>query len=582
MLAAAVGAAFAISVALTPGLAWVSRRTGLVVEPRGDRWHREPTPLLGGVAIGLAVLGVVAVTVPLSQASVVIIACGLAAVALGLLDDVRHLAPSTKLAGQVAIASLLAFGGIRVEIVTVAPIAFLLTVLWVVVMMNAVNLMDNMDGLAAGIAAIAGLALAATAFPEGRSAALIAGATSGAAAGFLVHNFPPAKVFMGDAGSQFLGFVLAAAALLHTAAGATGVGLAILGPLAVLALPIFDTALVVISRRAAGIPVSRGGTDHVSHRLATLGLTDRATAFLLYGVALSLAGIGIVADATSALVVPLFGLAVVGLVLFGVFLHEVDVYGWRGAQARNGGPERRLLRGFWTYGRFGTEIGIDAALLTLGYYLAYLIRFEGFSEAAWTALFVESVPLLIGAQLCALVVLGVYRTLWRYLGISDAILIARAVLIGTAPAAVAIVLFGSSGYSRAVFVLDALIAVALLAGSRAFLLWLRHWSAALPKSGERRVLIVGANDRGASAARLLASSESTAYRPVGFLDDDPGKRYRQVGGVPVLGTVADLPAVIGRHEVDLVVLASEDGDKAMVRAACEAAGVECRVFLVPV
>lgn len=572
----------AASATVTPALAKLSVRLGLVVKPRADRWHRTPTPLLGGVAIGLPALTAFAVVAPLSQQTIVIVACGLSALLLGLLDDIRHFSPATKLVGQTAVASLVAFGGIRVELVTIAPIAFLLTVFWVVVMMNAVNLMDNMDGLAAGIVAIAGAALAITAVSDARPAALMAAATSGAALGFLVHNFPPAKVFMGDAGSQFLGFALAVAALVHTASGATSVGLAILGPLAVLALPIFDTALVTISRRVAGFPLSRGGMDHASHRLAALGLTDRATVVVLYGIAASLAAVGIVADAASALIVPLFGLAVVALTLFGVFLHEVDAYGWRGPQVRNGGPENRLFRGLWTYGRFGIEIGTDAVLLTMAYYLAYVIRFEGISEAAWSALFIESVPLLLGAQFFALVVLGVYRTLWRYLGISDAALIARALVVGTVPVAIGILVVSPAGYSRSVFALDALLAVALLTGSRAFLLWLRHWFAVRPRSGERRVLIVGANDRGASAARLLASSNGTAYRAVGFLDDDPGKRYRQVGGVPIIGAIADLASVVRSHKVDLVVLASEDVDSETLRTACLDAGVECREFLLPV
>ena len=584
MVLLAVVASSAIAAAvLTPIVARLAIRIGVVVTPRADRWHRAATPLLGGLAMGLPVLVIFAAIAPRSSQTLVIIAAGTAALALGMLDDLRHLAPSTKLVGQVAVASLLAFGGIQVEMVTIAPVAFLLTIFWVVAMMNAINLMDNMDGLAGGITMIAALALTITAFPEAAPAALLAAATSGAALGFLIHNFPPARIFMGDTGSQFLGFALATAALLHTASGATSLGLAVLGPLAVLALPIFDTALVLVSRGRAGIPVSRGGTDHVSHRLAALGLTDRGTALMLYAIATILAVVGILADATSTLVLPLFGLAIAGLALFGVFLHEVDVYGWQANGAVNGGSGQRILKGFWTYGRFGTEIGIDAVLLTLAYYVAYLIRFEGIPQEGWTGLFAGSVPLIVGSQLVAMVVFGVYRTLWRYLGISDAILIARSLGLGTAVAALLIIFLGPTGYSRAVFILDALIAIAFLAGSRAFLLWLRQWFSARPRSGQRRVLIVGANDRGVSAARLFASTaDGASYRPIGFLDDDPGKRYRQIAGIPVLGRTDQLRAVIERHRVDLVVVAGDPGQTSDIGLECEAAGVEFREFHVRV
>ncbi|TMC41867.1 MAG: undecaprenyl/decaprenyl-phosphate alpha-N-acetylglucosaminyl 1-phosphate transferase, partial [Chloroflexi bacterium] len=193
----------------TPAFGILARRFGLVVAPRADRWHTKPTPLLGGAAMALPILVALVVVLPPSRVSAVIIAGATATFALGLLDDFRRMAPSTKLAGQAVIAAGLFFGGVRVEIITFEPIAFVMTVLWVVGLMNAVNLMDNMDGLAAGITAIAGGALAIAAYPENIPVALIGAVTAGACAGFLVYNFSPARIFMGDAGSLMLGFLLA-------------------------------------------------------------------------------------------------------------------------------------------------------------------------------------------------------------------------------------------------------------------------------------------------------------------------------------------------------------------------------------
>ncbi|MGH2498736.1 MAG: hypothetical protein ACRDF0_01365, partial [Candidatus Limnocylindria bacterium] len=415
------------------------------------------------------------------------------------------------------------------------------------------------------------------------AAAILAAAVAGAAAGFLIHNFSPARVFMGDAGSLLIGFVLATAALLHTTSGAANLALAVLAPLAVLALPIFDTALVTTTRRLAGRPVSRGGRDHTSHRLAALGLSDRATVLLLYAVAAGFAAFALVAEAVAGLVLPLFALAVIGLILFGAFLLEVDVYGAPSVPR----PQRSVLaQRLSTYGRFGGEIALDVVLLTVAYYLAYVIRFEGFPEAAWQPLFVQTVPIVVGAQLAALVVFGAYRTLWRYLGVSDAMNLVRALAVATLVAGVvAFVLYRPLGYSRAVVLVDWFLAMLLIVGARAFLVWLRHWFAQRPFAGERRVLIIGANDVGLLAIRVLGRSRDTRFRAVGFVDDDPGKRYRRIGGVPVVGRSEELEALVERLAVDLVMYAPDAPEEAerldRSRETCLRLGIEWREFAVP-
>lgn len=573
------GAAVVIAALATPAFARLARRLGLVVQPRADRWHRSATPLLGGAAVALAVLIPLGALLPPSVATYALIFGAAAAFALGLVDDFRRIAPSTKLAGQAVIGAGLYVGGIRVEIVELAPIAFVLTLLWVVAIMNAVNLMDNMDGLAAGVAAIAAAALAVSAGGTPLPT-IVAAVTAAAAAGFLLHNSYPAKVFMGDAGSLLLGYLLAATALLHTAQGATNVALAVLGPLAVLALPLFDTLLVTLSRRAAGLPVTRGGRDHTSHRLAALGLSDRASVVFLYVVAGLFAVLGIVAEALAGLVLPVAVLAAVALVLFGVFLAEVEVY--PGLARPANAARSRVREAFSAYGRFGGELALDMVLLTLAYYLAYLIRFEGLPESAWMHLFVPSVAIVVGAQLSALVMLRAYRTLWRYIGVADAAVYLRGIALGTALAVLVLVLlYRFDEYSRSVFVLDAVLAAALLLGARSFALWLRHWFSARPRADRRRLLIVGATDGGAAAMRLLSGSTANAYVPVGFLDDDPGKRYRRVAGVPVVGRIEELERAVRELGADLVLIALDDaGSAERIRSTCASLGVEYRELTV--
>ncbi|MSO96197.1 MAG: hypothetical protein EXQ81_10485 [Thermoleophilia bacterium] len=572
-----------LSAAATPGAMWLSRRIGLVAALREDRWRPERSvPLLGGAAIAFGAL-IAVVGLEGYSSSAVIAGCALAAFAFGLLDDFRHLAPSSKLAGQVLLGAALYFGGVRVEIVQFPPAAFLLTVVWVVGMMNAINLMDNMDGLAAGVTGIAALALAAGAVALPGEASILAAATAGAAFGFLVFNFYPARIFMGDGGSQLLGFLLAAAALVSTNISASNLGLSLIGPLAILALPIFDTALVTLSRTIAGISIGQGGRDHTSHRLAALGMSDRGAVLFLYAVAAGLALIGALASTLSSLIVPVAVLALVGLVLFGIFLQEVDVYGW-GRRAATGTLQRKLRHDLLVYLRFGAEVGLDAVLLTVAYYSSFLIRFEGPPAEAWLYLFVQSVPVVVVIQLAVLLVSGAYRVLWRYVGISDLILIVRAAAIGTVASALALIaIYRFEGYSRGALVIDALLMALLLAGSRVFTVWLSHWFSIRPRDDSVRVLIAGADERGAMAHRLLSRSTERAYRVVGFLDDDPGKRHRHIAGVRVVGTVAEFPACAERFRAEVLVMALDRPEEATarMRAEAEAVGVEYREFPLP-
>jgi UDP-GlcNAc:undecaprenyl-phosphate GlcNAc-1-phosphate transferase len=539
----------------TPAFSRVARGVGLVVKPRSDRWHRSPTPLLGGAAITLAAVVILVTLLPASRTSATIVVGLLAAFALGLLDDFRNITPSSKLVGQAAIASLLFFGGVRVEIIEFEPVAYLVTVLWVVGLMNAVNLIDNMDGLAAGVVAIAGLALGVSAVPENPQAGLVAGAAAGAALGYLVYNFPPARVFMGDAGSLAFGYLLAAAALLHTASSAANVSLAVLAPLAVLALPIFDTALVTTSRRLIGRPISQGGRDHTSHRLAALGLSDRGVVLVLYAVAAVLAVSALLAEAVSGLVFPLFALALIGLALFGVFLYDIDVYGGSRKEPRVLGP---IARELVTFGRFGAEIAFDVVLFSVAYYIAFTLRFEGFAQNAWLYLFAQTVPLVVALQLGSLVLFGAYRTLWRFITLADVLNLLKALAIANIAAAGLILgVAAVPGFPRSGLPLNWLLASALLIGSRASLVWLRYWFAVRPGVDARRVLIIGATDTGALALRLISRTRGTPYQVVGFLDDDPGKRYRRIAGVPIVGTTADLRSALARYHVDLVLYAND-------------------------
>jgi UDP-GlcNAc:undecaprenyl-phosphate/decaprenyl-phosphate GlcNAc-1-phosphate transferase len=252
-----------------------------------------------------------------------------AAFALGLLDDIRHLAIRQKIAGQLAIALLAAHQGLRPDWLP-SSIGIPVACAVIVACMNSVNMLDNIDGLAAGTTAVAALGLALVGgLVESAGSPVVAAALAGACLGFLPFNYrsrKPAALFMGDSGSQMLGFTLGALALLTSPGGAGGVAAAIVAPLLILAVPTLDTSLVVVARYLGGRPVWQGGTDHSSHRLVYKGLSERRAVGVLLGITVvcSAMAIALVIFQNVLLTVTASALTLVALVVFGARLALVE------------------------------------------------------------------------------------------------------------------------------------------------------------------------------------------------------------------------------------------------------------------
>lgn len=284
---AATVAALVITAALVEPARRLALRHGYTDRPAVHKAHRTLTPYLGGLAVAAGTMIPTAVAVTRVTAGrvdlrLVMVLCGAAVVAvLGLLDDVRTLKPRTRIAVEATLAAVLAAAGARLGLTGPAWLDGCLTVLWVVLVTNSFNLLDNSDGALATVTCATAFPLAAAAFLTGHTGhALLLTCLAAACAGFLVHNGPPARIFLGDAGSLFIGFLIATSAVtIHSGHGTVG-GLSIL--LLVTFVAAVDTVLVVISRKRHGRSVFQGGTDHVAHRLARLGLGQNSvlTAFL--------------------------------------------------------------------------------------------------------------------------------------------------------------------------------------------------------------------------------------------------------------------------------------------------------------
>ena len=276
-----------VAAALTPLAARVARRAGIMAHPRADRFRSggAPTPYLGGVAVAAGVLlvaGLITGTSGTRGQLLVVLFGALAVAALGLLDDIRNVGPLAKVAVEGAAGLGLWLGGIRAGLFDIAVLDLLLTVSWVVIVTNAMNVLDNMDGVAAGVGAVGALGLAAIAASQGDYLVTSLGlAVAGGCLGFLPYNFPPARIFLGDAGSLLVGFLLASIGLKLDLIGPTSLARAIV-PVLALAVPLFDMLLVVIARSWEGRPVYLGSTDHTAHRLQAKGVRPRAIAVLAY------------------------------------------------------------------------------------------------------------------------------------------------------------------------------------------------------------------------------------------------------------------------------------------------------------
>ncbi len=305
--------AFILVLGATPVVRRLAGRLGLVDEPDARRVHLMPVPLMGGIAIYVGFIAALLLfggTWVVSQAISILVGATIVSF-LGVWDDRWGVRPLLKLAGQTVAAVIVILSGVQVAFLPHPALNLAVTLLWMLGITNALNLLDNMDGLSGGVGAVAaGFFLVLAAWNGQYLVASLAAALMGVCIGFLVYNFNPATIFMGDAGSLFLGFVLAVVGIKLRFPGRPDL-ITWMIPVIVLGLPIFDTTLVVFSRLRRGInPLTNPGKDHVSHRLVMLGMSQRQAVMLLYTVCCALGVVGVLIMHASFIQAYLVGAAV--------------------------------------------------------------------------------------------------------------------------------------------------------------------------------------------------------------------------------------------------------------------------------
>ncbi|HKU58979.1 MAG TPA: hypothetical protein VJP39_05165 [Gaiellaceae bacterium] len=556
----------------------------VVAAPSADRWHEKATPLLGGVGIfaGFTVglwLTIAIDAIPLTKEIGGIYGGVALLFVAGLVDDMRALPPLAKLAIQIAAAVLVMATGTDVQLIHTHVLAWGLAIFWLVGMTNAFNLLDNMDGLAATLAAIAFTFFAIDAVTIHPNDTVLAFSLAGALAclGFLPFNLRPggkALVFMGDSGSQLLGFLLAALGLSASWKVAGSTVATLLLPILVLAVPILDTTLVTVARLLEGRPVYQGGRDHSSHRLVRFGLSETNAVLLLALIAAALGSTSLAYNVLQDQRLALVGVLVtfVLLIQFASFLGDVE----RRVSTQEAPPG--LLETFAVHWRRFVEVAVDFWLIAGAFAAAYALKFGWPGTVSQRHTAEVTLPIVIATRYLAFIPFGLYRSIWRYAGSRDLAAIVAAVGLSEVVTLGYVQVTQTLGdFSQSFFIVDALICIAAIGASRfaerAIVTGVRSYRG---RTG-RRTLIVGAGRTGRALQREL--HETAGERVLGFIDDNPRLRRRRVQGVTVVGGSHELPRLLEHYEADVVLVTIPDAPRDRldeIVSACAAAGVDCR------
>ncbi len=562
--------ALALSLCLTPVVRTFAFRTGRVALPKDTRWHKKETALMGGVAIFVSTMAVWLTTAALlgwenfGKPYLPVALCASGMFVLGLIDDLLTMDPQHKLAGQIVLTSILVFLGFRLEWTSYKTIDLFVSILWIVGITNAFNLLDNMDGLSAGVACIAALFtfLLHLSSPGAASPAAVLLMTAsylGALLGFLVYNFNPASIFMGDAGSLFIGFVMACLMTMGGSVHAVGGNVAnllsvIAIPVLIVFIPIVDTGFVSFTRKLFRRPISQGGKDHSSHRMVAIGLSEKKAVLVLYGFSVASGLIALaIRHLNLSLTLVLIAFYLLFVLFFWIYLGRVKVYSEKSILSEESASVLTPLLVQITYRRRLFEVLLDGVLISVAYYTAYLLRFEGQVGEDFD-FFLKSLPIMLACQTFSFYIMGVYRGIWESTGIKDLIGYVKAITIGTVmPMLILLFIYRFQSFSRAVFVIYWGVMLLLVSLSRLSFRLLDE-GVRIPSRRGDRTLIYGAGIGGQFALKEIQSNPDLGLQLVGFVDDNPRLRGRKINGYPVLGGGENLGEIIKAHDIRTIIV----------------------------
>ncbi|MCH8556273.1 MAG: hypothetical protein LAT84_00565 [Balneolia bacterium] len=578
-----------LALLITPWVIKFAFKIGATDSPDERKVHKKVMPRIGGLAVFVSM----ALSIPLSIVlfpelleelllnlnKTALLAFSFTAIfALGFWDDMKNLSPEIKFGIQFAIAAVIYFAGFKISMIThpfgdgllnVELIDFPLTLLWIVGVTNAFNLIDGLDGLASGVAAIACLSIFTVSALAGQVwPAVLALVLAGALIGFLRYNFNPAKIFLGDSGSLFIGFALALLSIQSTTKITTG--FALLFPVLVLALPITDTIISMV-RRFLGSYLERNPSKdesilkkihfmfrpdraHIHHQLISLGLTHRNAVLCLYGVSVLFA----ISAFSLSLLMSREGLAAVAI-LSGVLLfvgvkklsyHEIAIF--------NNGLMMPLYER-WIINRSVYLYLVDLFFIAAAGMLSYIL-ISTINSGLDTFIQNEIILMLsLASQMVAFWVLGLYKDDIRQFGIGNALHIVSAVAYAVGLSGVVIYFAGFTNIPVlfVFLVMNFYVLLSFVLGFRVMYRALRFWFNREKRTGER-VLIYGANDNGLMLLNKLNHSPEMQMKIIGFLDDDQKLEGKIINGYPILGNHWKLSKTLEKQKIDSILICKEE------------------------
>ncbi len=599
-----------MTLAATPVFGTVARRLGAMDAPGARKVHERPTPRLGGlaVALGLAIGTAAALALFARERSaaaadiaqwLALLAAMIVIVGLGLLDDLGGLKAGLKFVVQLGAAAVVVWWAPRPHGLDLGPFGprlelgawtAVIGAVWIVGVMNAFNMTDGLDGLAAGVGAIAAAALAAVAWGlEGGVAATILAGVAGALLGFLPHNLPRARIFLGDSGSLGVGFLLGYTT--YVALARDGKWL-VFPAVLMLGVPLLDLCFAVLRRVAQSVGIVRSQANrerygytrngrvglfvadrrHLHHRLLDLGLSPGGAVAVLCVCSVVLSGVAVAAVRWPSLGAP------AGVTLFALVAYFGPKWLYEELRLLQRGAflpvfDHPLLKSRAVHVLVDAVLAGGAYLVARGLFSPGALVSEGWG-------LVGDVLVVAGASVAGFATAGLYRVAYRHAGVSELLVLTRAVLFGVVMASGArLLVFGSVG-GGAPWVLYFYIVLSLVAGSRFSFRVLDHMYQRGQRLG-RRALIYGAGRAGDLALRELLGNPELGLVPVGFVDDLPGLSRRTFCGFAVYAGGDDLERTLESLRVrDLIISTKKVAPERLsaVVEACKRLGVRVLHF----
>jgi len=601
--AAAFFGAMAVTLLLTPLLRETARKIGMVDQPNARRINKTPIPRGGGVSIFVAfhlVLGVLVLAMggPISRSvsffwqGRFLLASGLLVV-IGLVDDQRGMKPVMKLSGQIAVALILYFSGVRVGGILVAfpPwLDCLVTVFWIVGAVNAFNLIDGLDGLAAGLALIAAAGMAGALLFTGRSADTLPYLVlAGACLGFLRYNFHPASVFLGDSGSMFLGLCIAVLPLIT---GSRKELVASLGmPLLAMGIPIFDTLLAIwrrsirallpqgVANAKSRVHLMRPDKEHLHHRILRATMNQRTAAVILYSISIGLVLVGLGGTLLKGRAPGLFLIAFI-VAIFVVVRHLERVELW---------DTGRLLSGKHGMMRQGFLVPLYIVCDVLALCGVWMFARWAFDMPLDRHAFLSDLPMFVVPVFVVLVITKTYWRVWGRAQVRDFVVLGIAVFMGTVVGFGLVWLLSDGDLGRMRFsVFFGTLAFIPVAGIRVWRECVRGVMQILerrilPDNSEvLRFLAYGGGTRFRNYLRELTERPGMNDRVImEIIDDDIRLKGRIIAGYRVLGGMDAVAEWVTKYRIDGIIITClmEPGKEEQVVRDLEKLGVRVSVWV---